>query len=124
MQNSIDTVLTALANHLLELIFAVLVAYAVSLRNKFTAWLKARTTASQRETLHKLAAEAMAYAESVIGREAGLAKLNAAITYVSDKSEALGIKVSPESIQAAIEKAVLDYNVQVKGGSAGASTQQ
>lgn len=123
MQNTIDTVLSALANHLLELIFAVLVAYAVSLRNRFTAWLKARTTAAQRETLHKLAAEAMAYAESAIGKEAGMIKLNAAITYVSDRAAALGIKVSPESIQAAIEKAVLDYNAQVKGGGANATTQ-
>ncbi|MFC3802734.1 phage holin [Cohnella sp. GCM10012308] len=124
MHNDWGAFMTALANHLLELIFAVLVAYAVSLRNRFTAWLNARTTAAQRETLHKLATEAAALAESMMGGGAGALKLDKAIKYVSDRAATLGIKVSEQSIRAAIEKAVLDYKAQIKGGTAVAKTEQ
>ncbi|MFD2329102.1 phage holin [Cohnella sp. GCM10020058] len=118
MKNALDTLLTTLTDHLLELILAVLVAYAVSLRMRFLAWLNARTTAAQRETLHKLAEEAAALAESIFGGGSGTDKLDAALQYVSDKAAALGIQASPESIRAVIEKAVLDYNARIEGGGA------
>ncbi|MFC3802790.1 phage holin [Cohnella sp. GCM10012308] len=124
MHDAGNTFLTALADHLLELIFAVLVGYAVSLRKRFSAWLNARTTAAQRETLHKLATEAAALAESMMGGGAGALKLDTAITYVSDRAATLGIKVSEQSIRAAIEKAVLDYKSQIKGGTTSAKAEQ
>jgi len=106
--------IVAVVQALVGLLAASLLAGIAVLRGKVDKWLEARTTAAQRETLHKLAAEAMALAESAYGHLQGDAKLNQACRYVSARLGDIGIDVKPESIRAAIEAAVLEYNAKVK----------
>jgi LL-H family phage holin len=110
LQPYITTVLQALISLLVLFIMGVI----AMLRTKVEIWLAARTTAAQRETLHRLAAEAMALAESTYGSLDGPAKLNNALTYVTKRAADLGIDISPQTVRAAIEKAVLDYNAKLK----------
>jgi len=90
------------------LVLAAIAILAATLRAKIQAWVDARTTESQREILHKLAKEAAALAESTFTSEEGPTKLDAAISYVNKRVANYGIKVSAESIVAAIEKAVAE----------------
>lgn len=115
-QPYIDTIVQALVGLLVVFVLGVIAA----LRSKLEAFINARTTAAQRETLHKLAKEAMALSESAWASGNGDAKMLAAIRYVSQRAGELGIDISPETIRGAVEKAVMDYNVQVKAKTGGA----
>ncbi|MNW60256.1 Phage holin protein [compost metagenome] len=69
------------------------------------------------EMLHKVASEAFAYAETQFKDAKGTAKMNQAFIYTSEKLGKIGIKVTPDEINAAIEKAVLEYNSKKKQAS-------
>lgn len=112
MQTYMDQIVQAVVGLLVSVVLVII----ASLRAKVSAWLEARTTASQRDTLHKLAAEAAALAEATYETLDGPAKLNKAIQYVIDKSPVPNLDIV--TIRAAVEKAVLDYNTKIKGGGA------
>lgn len=103
-------------NMIVEGLIGLLVLFVLGmiamLRSKLNAFIAARTTAAQRDTLHKLAMEAAALAESAWGAGGGQDKMLAAFRYVSKRAGDYGIDVSPETIKATIEKAVLEYNAQ------------
>ncbi|MBB6670296.1 phage holin, LLH family [Cohnella nanjingensis] len=109
--------ITGIVQALVGILVLFVLGGASLLGGRVSKWLGARTTAAQREILHRLAAEAAALAESLYNEAGGPTKLNAAITYVLDRAKQLGIDVSRESIRAAIEKAVQDYNARAKGAS-------
>ncbi|WEK53309.1 MAG: phage holin [Candidatus Cohnella colombiensis] len=115
LQPYIDGVVGALVS----LLVAFVIGVVAMLRVKVTAWLESRTNAQQREILHRLAQEGMAYAETAFKQSGGMEKLTEAFSYVFNRASNYGIKVGADTIRAAIEKAVLDYNAKVKGGGAG-----
>lgn len=81
-----------------------------SLQAKGEKLIEARTTATQREQLHKIAAEAFAFAQTLYKDYKGPEKLDQAISYASRQLADKRIDMSPEEIRAAIEKAYLDYS--------------
>jgi LL-H family phage holin len=113
LQPYISTIVEAL----LGLLVAFVLGVVAMLRVRVTTWLEARTTEAQRETLHKLATEAMALVESTYKGMNGPDKLNQAINYVAARVAWSGVDAA--SIKAAVEKAVLDYNAKVKGDPRG-----
>jgi hypothetical protein len=110
LQPYIDGIVGALVGLLVTFVLGVI----ASLRVKITAWLESRTNLQQREILHRLAQEGMAYAESVYKEYGGDRKLKEALAYLLDRASDYGIEVGKDAIRAAIEKAVLDYNAKVK----------
>jgi arginine repressor len=95
---------------LLGIISLLIIAAMVELRKRILKWIETRTTKEQRELLHKLAEEAFSYTETVFRDLKGKDKLDAAINYVSRAVKKKGIPLESYEIQAAIEKAVLQYN--------------
>ncbi|WP_168120955.1 phage holin, LLH family [Paenibacillus sp. HB172176] len=111
LQPFIDAIVTALVGLLVTAILGLLAV----LKSKIETWLTTKTSVQQREILTKLAGEGMAFAESIYEQAGGPQKLEAAYAYVLQHVEEIGIKINSNSIKAAIEKAVLDYNSHVKG---------
>lgn len=95
----------------------LVLGFIAQLKTKVNNWIDTKTSESQRELIHKIANEAFAYAETAFKSESGRNKLNQAFVYASEKLGTLGIKVTSEEINAAIEKAVLEYNAQKKKAS-------
>lgn len=112
LQPYVLTVLQAL----MGLLVAMLLTGIAVMRKKAETWLESRTTAQQREILHKLAVEGAALIEATYEDAGGPAKLAGAFDYVSKRLHELGIEASSQTIQAAIEKAVQDFNAKTKGG--------
>jgi len=112
MQAYIDQVVQALVGLLVVFVLGII----ASLRVKVNAWLASRTTAQQRDILHRIASEGFALAEVAYKDLDGPAKLNMAIAYVVDRLGDIGIDTTIETIRAAVEKAVLEYNSNVKSG--------
>lgn len=100
----------------LEIILILVFGYLTTLRKRVVLWLETRTSAQQRDILHRLAGEAAALAESIYFGGNGPAKLRAAMSYVNERLEDRGINFSAESIRAAIEKSVMEYNISIKPG--------
>ncbi|MEC0235248.1 phage holin, LLH family [Paenibacillus kribbensis] len=80
-----------------------------TVKGKANAWLEARTTAAQREVIHKIAGEGFAFAQTAFKQAGGERKLQEALQYASLRLTEQGIVVSATELQAAIEKAYLDY---------------
>ncbi|GGD95256.1 phage holin [Paenibacillus nasutitermitis] len=95
---------------LVGLLAAFLLGIIAKLHRKLNVWLDIHTTSGQRDLLDKLAKEAAALAEATYIESGGPQKLEAAFDYITSRIGKLGIEVSSETIRAAIEKAVLDYN--------------
>lgn len=110
MQSYIDQIVQALTGLLVVLTLGVI----ASLRVRINAWLATRTSAQQREILHRLAAEGMALAEAELHGIGSADKLDAALQYALGRLRALGLKLDALTVRAAIEKAVLDYNAAAK----------
>jgi hypothetical protein len=85
-----------------------------ALKAKANVLYEARTTAAQREQLHRIASEAFAYAETVFRDYGGEQKLAEAKGYLLQRLNALGITLTDAEIRAVIEKVVLEYNAKVK----------
>ncbi|MNI00946.1 hypothetical protein D3C73_537640 [compost metagenome] len=94
------------------LLTTVVLALLASLKTKVNLWIDTKTSVSQRELLHKVAAEAFAHAETMFMDESGLGtrKLNEALIYASKKLGNIGVKVSTEELKAAIHNACLKHN--------------
>ncbi|MCL6458489.1 MAG: hypothetical protein K6T85_10840 [Gorillibacterium sp.] len=106
--------ITYITNAFLALAATLIVAGVYKLRDRASAWLEARTTVAQRETLHRTAVEGFAYAETVFRDYGGEEKLQEAIQYLDRRLIELGLIFGSTEIRAAIEQAVLEYNAKVK----------
>jgi len=78
-------------------------------------WLRAGTSDTQRQVLHRVAMEAVALLEATLGSKQGQAKLLKAKAYVNRALGRIGSSLTAEDIEAAIEKAVADYKTKQKG---------
>ncbi|PNQ78855.1 phage holin, LLH family [Paenibacillus sp. F4] len=121
MQNVIETIQPAI-NTIVTAILGVLVTFALAgintLKNKANNWLDARTTAAQREVIHKVAGEAFALAQTTFKDAGGVRKMQEALQYASLRLTEQGIVVSSTELQAAIEKAYLEYKAKTKSALA------
>lgn len=117
MQNVIETIQPAI-NTIVTAIVGILVTFALAgintLKNKANNWLDARTTDAQREVIHKVAGEAFALAQTTFKDVGGVRKMQEALQYASLRLTEQGIVVSPTELQAAIEKAYLEYKAKTK----------
>lgn len=107
--------LYAIATALISLLAAVVLAFIARLRTQVEAWLVARTSAAQRELLHKLAAEAYAYVERQYGGEAGQVKLDAAVQYVLQRLHMDKIGLTSKDVTAAVQKAWTELDAKNRG---------
>lgn len=100
----------------------MLLGFISNLKTRVNVWIDTKTSASQREILHKVASEAFSHAEAYFKAESSQAKMNQALDYASKKLANLGVKMTTDEIKAAIEKACLEYNANkvkvVKDGNA------
>ncbi|WP_342428563.1 phage holin, LLH family [Paenibacillus sp. FSL L8-0158] len=113
MQTIIETVQTYV-NTIVTAAAGVLTAFVLGglnkLKTKVNVWLEARTTAAQREVIHKVAGEAFALAQTAFKEAGGERKLQEALQYTTLRLAEQGITVSAVEIRSAIEKAYLEYN--------------
>jgi hypothetical protein len=113
MQEIIFGAINKILPDLLYLIFFILIIWARSFLKawlpKIENWIKAHTTAAQREIIKKLGSEAFAYAETVYREKTGADKLKVALAYFNQHMDACGLtNLSTESINAAIHRAWLE----------------
>ncbi|MDQ0046051.1 LL-H family phage holin [Paenibacillus polymyxa] len=110
VQPYVNTIVTAAAG--------VLTAFVLGglnrLKTKVNVWLEARTTAAQREVIHKVAGEAFALAQTAFKEAGGERKLQEALQYTTLRLAEQGITVSAVEIRSAIEKAYLEYKAKTK----------
>ncbi|HEY2492171.1 MAG TPA: phage holin, LLH family [Paenibacillus sp.] len=105
--------ITAVALAIVGVVATVILRAVAFLQQKANSWFDAKLSVSQRELLHKIAYEGFAYAQTVYKDLGGEDKLQQALVYASNQLEARGIKVAPEEIRAAVEKAYLAYKAAV-----------
>ncbi|MNW33495.1 hypothetical protein D3C74_104580 [compost metagenome] len=110
VQPYVNTIVTAAAGVLTAFVLGGL----NKLKTKVNVWLEARTTATQREVIHKVAGEAFALAQTMFKDAGGVRKMQEALQYASLRLTEQGIVVSPTELQAAIEKAYLEYKAKTK----------
>lgn len=116
MQTVIDQAqpyITTVVLAIIGVLATVILRTIALLQAKADSWFDAKLSVSQRELLHKIASEGFAYAQTVYKELGGEEKLQQALVYASDQLEARGIKVAPEEIRAAVEKAYLAYKATV-----------
>ena len=114
MMQSIQPYIETIVNALIGVIALALIAFLREARQKITSWMEANTNQSQRATLHLIAMEGWAYAEKLYTDLKGEDKMKQALLYVYERAREKGIPIDAKAIQNIIEKAVLDYNAQVK----------
>jgi LL-H family phage holin len=110
----VSPLVSQLVVELIKIIALIVLAGFGLLQLKVKSAINTVENKNQREVLHKIANEAFAYAETSFSTESGRNKFNKAFIYTSDRLGKLGIEVTAEEINAAIEKAVLEYNAQKK----------
>lgn len=106
-QPYVTTIVTAVVGALA----AVLLAAVGVIKSKAVTYLDSKLDVTQRELLHKIAAEAFAYAETVYKSEENQVKLAQALEYATQQLGRKGIKVTPAEIRAAIEAAYLKAQI-------------
>ncbi|WP_328800269.1 phage holin, LLH family [Paenibacillus sp. LX16] len=115
MQTIIETV-QPYVNTIVTAVAGVLTAFVLGglnkLKIKVNVWLEARTTAAQREVIHKIAGEGFAFAQTAFKQAGGERKLQEALQYATLRLAEQGITVSVVELQAAIEKAYLEYKTK------------
>ena len=110
VQPYVNTIVTAAAGVLTAFVLGGL----NKLKTKVNVWLEARTTAAQREVIHKIAGEGFAFAQTAFKQAGGERKLQEALQYATLRLAEQGITVSVVELQAAIEKAYLEYKTKTK----------
>ncbi|RTZ38152.1 hypothetical protein EJ573_02825 [Paenibacillus polymyxa] len=110
IQPYVNTIVTAAAGVLTAFVLGGL----NKLKTKVNVWLEARTTAAQREVIHKVAGEAFALAQTAFKEARGERKLQEALQYASLTLSSQGIVVSQVELKSAIEKAYLEYKAKSK----------
>lgn len=113
LQEHIYTIVAAVIGIITTIVLTLLTA----LQKRLILWLESKTSVNDRELIYKVAGEAFALAEKSFKTSTGQAKLNFAYSYASELLIKAGIKITNDEIKAAIEKAVLDYNVKSKNPS-------
>lgn len=111
---SIQPQLTTIVSSIIAVLVTLVLALLAYIQKRVIVWINSKTSLSERELVHKVASEAFAIAENAFNSQAGKAKMNFAYSYTSDLLTKAGIKISDDEIKAAIEKAVLDYNLKKK----------
>ncbi|MMZ46490.1 Phage holin protein [compost metagenome] len=106
--------ITNLCIAVFTLIFGILGRYVAKLINKKNELLDAKLNEAQRQFLSIIAKEAFALAETEFKNYGGPEKFERAKDYFITRLEKLGIDISDADIKALIEKAVLEYNSNVK----------
>lgn len=120
MENIMDQIqpyVVQVVSALISILALIVLSFLALLRTRVNLWIDTKISASQRDLIHKIANEAFAYVEATMTTESGRNKLNQAFIYTSEKLGKLGIQVTTEEINAAIEKAVLEYNSNKKQAS-------
>ncbi|MBE0340901.1 hypothetical protein E4V51_06375 [Paenibacillus sp. 28ISP30-2] len=110
IQPYVNTIVTAAAGVLTAFVLGGL----NKLKTKVNVWLEARTTAAQREVIHKIAGEGFAFAQTAFKEAGGERKLQEALQYASLTLTSQGIVVSKVELRSAIEKAYLEYKAKTK----------
>ncbi|NHN29433.1 phage holin [Paenibacillus agricola] len=110
----IQPYITLALQAVIGILTSLVLAGLLTLRKKADDFLSSRATASQREALYRIANEAQALIEKTFQEANGMQKLHAAEAYVAARLKEAGIQLSMMEIQAAIEKAVQDFNTSVK----------
>ncbi|APQ59805.1 hypothetical protein PPOLYM_02569 [Paenibacillus polymyxa] len=110
VQPYVNTIATAAAGVLTAFVLGGL----NKLKTKVNVWLEARTTAAQREVIHKIAGEGFAFAQTAFKEAGGERKLQEALQYTTLRLAEQGITVSAVEIRSTIEKAYLEYNSKTK----------
>ncbi|MDG0053097.1 phage holin, LLH family [Paenibacillus sp. P2(2022)] len=110
VQPYVNTIVTAAAGVLTAFVLGGL----NKLKTKVNVWLEARTTAAQREVIHKIAGEGFAFAQTAFKQAGGERKLQEALQYASLTLTSQGITVSQVELRSAIEKAYLEYKAKTK----------
>lgn len=109
--------LETIAKGIIGLLAMLILAFIARLHAKLEVWLCARTSAAQRELLHKLAGEAYAWVEHQYATEDGDHKLNEAVRYVLDRLRLDKIGLSAEDVTAAVQKAWQELDVKNRGAA-------
>lgn len=112
-QPYIVTILQAI----LALLAAVVVGVIYQLRSKVETWLEARTSAAQREELHKLAAEGYATFEKQMKDKGGEEKLEAAVSYVLQRWKVDAVGIDYDAVKAAVQKAWVELDAKNRGAA-------
>ncbi|WP_339200426.1 phage holin, LLH family [Paenibacillus sp. FSL P2-0322] len=110
VQPYVTTIATAAVGVLTTFVLAGL----NTVKQKVNLWLEARTTAAQREVIHKVAEEGFAFAQTAFKQAGGERKLQEALQYASLTLTSQGIVVSQVELKSAIEKAYLEYKAKTK----------
>ncbi|WP_342426528.1 phage holin, LLH family [Paenibacillus sp. FSL L8-0158] len=110
VQPYVNTIVTAAAGVLTAFVLGGL----NKLKTKVNVWLEARTTAAQREVIHKIAGEGFSFAQTAFKEAGGERKLQEALQYTTLSLAEQGITVSTVEIRSAIEKAYLEYKAKTK----------
>lgn len=106
--------ITAIVVALIGALTSVVLVGIKKLQQKGEAWLEARTTSTQRDTLHKIAQEAFAHAETAWKDWGGPDKLQAAFDYASKQLRDNGVTMNSDEIKAAIHAAWLKFDQEQK----------
>ncbi|ODA09257.1 phage holin, LLH family [Paenibacillus polymyxa] len=117
MQTIIETVqpyVSTIATAVVGVLTTVILAGLNTVKIKANTWLEARTSAAQRELIHKIAGEGFAFAQTAFKQAGGERKLQEALQYASLRLTEQGIVVSSIELQAVIEKAYLEYKAKTK----------
>ncbi|WP_025683735.1 phage holin, LLH family [Paenibacillus maysiensis] len=117
MQTIIETVqpyVSTIATAVVGVLTTVILAGLNTVKVKANTWLEARTTAAQREVIHKIAGEGFAFAQTAFKQADGERKLQEALQYATLRLAEQGITVSVVELQATIEKAYLEYKARTK----------
>ncbi|WP_339248274.1 phage holin, LLH family [Paenibacillus sp. FSL R10-2796] len=101
--------ITAVALAIVGVLATVILRAVALLQQKANSWFDAKLSVSQRELLHKITTEAVAYAETLFRQADGEKKLGNAILYVEEQLDKKGISFSSVEITSAIEHAYLSY---------------
>lgn len=112
MQSLIDENVTIVVKALIGIATTLILFGLSQLQIKVNAWIEKQKVVKDRELLHKIASEGFAIAEQTL--TGSNAKFNAAFSYTSEMLGKAGVKISPDEMRAAVEKAVLDYNAKTK----------
>jgi len=100
---AINPFVADLAKEIITAVVSLLLLFWGVAKTKIIAHIK-------NDQIRKAAAEGFALAEKRFTQLSGEGKFNQAFVYTSKKLGDAKIKVTPEEIKAAIEKAVVDYN--------------
>jgi hypothetical protein len=109
MQDFLQPYLNDVVNAIVGLVAALLIAAFIKLRLKLVSYIDSHTTAAERQLLHSVAAEAVAYAGTVFKDQNGELRLESALSYVNTHLKPYGISFTEAELRGAVEKAYADY---------------